>query len=96
MGTGIPQPIALITLSPSGRSKSKEDISTSIIETINSVNPKLEKHEKIEKAIVMSEEWNVDNGLTTPTLKLKRNSIEKIHREMYSSWFESKETVIFE
>lgn len=96
VGTGIPQPIALITLSPSGKSKSKEDISTSIIETINSVNPKLEKHEKIEKAIVMIEEWNVDNGLTTPTLKLKRNSIEKIHRGMYTSWFANKETVIFE
>ena len=44
----------------------------------------------------MKEEWNVDNGLTTPTLKLKRNNIEKIHQHMYSSWFEDEDKVIFE
>ncbi len=96
VGTGIPQPIALITLSASGKSKSKQNISQSLIESVNSVNPKLEKHEKIEKVIIMSEEWNVDNGLTTPTLKLKRNAIEKIHRDRYASWFESEDKVIFE
>ena len=96
VGTGIPQPIALITLSASGKSKSKQNISKSLIESVNSVNPKLEKHERIEKVIIMSEEWNVDNGLTTPTLKLKRNNIERIHRDRYGSWFESEENVIYE
>ena len=96
VGTGIPQPIALITLSASGKSKTKQNISKSLIETVNSVNPKLEKHERIEKVIIMSEEWNVDNGLTTPTLKLKRNSIEKIHQDRYGSWFKSEDKVIFE
>lgn len=96
VGTGIPQPIALITLSTMGQAKSKESISQSLIESVNSINPKLEKHEKIEKVIIMSEEWNVDNGLTTPTLKLKRNSIEKIHQDRYGAWFKSEEKVIFE
>jgi long-chain acyl-CoA synthetase len=96
VGTGIPQPIALITLSTVGQAKSKESISQSLIESVNSINPKLEKHEKIEKVIIMSEEWNVDNGLTTPTLKLKRNSIEKIHQDRYGAWFKGEEKVIFE
>ena len=96
VGTGIPQPIALITLSELGRAKSKDDLSAGLIETINQVNPSLEKHEKIEKAVIMKEDWNVDNGLTTPTLKVKRNSIEKIHREYYKSWFEDSNKVIFE
>ena len=96
VGTGIPQPIALITLSDFGKAKSKQDITQSLSESISSLNPKLEKHEKVEKAVIMSEEWNVDNGMTTPTLKLKRNSIEKIHQDNYASWFESKEKVIFE
>jgi len=96
VGTGIPQPIALITLSELGKAKSKQDITQSLSESISSVNPKLEKHEKVEKAVIMSEEWNVDNGLTTPTLKLKRNSIEKLHQDRYASWFESEDQVIFE
>ena len=44
----------------------------------------------------MKEDWNVDNGLTTPTMKVKRNSIEKIHKEFYTSWFEMEDKVIFE
>ena len=96
VGTGIPQPIALITLSDFGKAKSKQDIAQSLSESISSLNPKLEKHEKVEKAVIMSEEWNVDNGMTTPTLKLKRNSIEKIHQDKYASWFEREERVIFE
>ena len=44
----------------------------------------------------MKEDWNVDNGLTTPTMKVKRNSIEKINQEYYKSWFEMTESVIFE
>ena len=96
VGTGIPQPIALITLSELGQLKSKEELVASLMETVNSVNPSLEKHEKIEKVIIMKEDWNVDNGLTTPSLKVKRNSIEKIHQQFYKSWFDSEEKVIFE
>ena len=96
VGTGIPQPIALITLSSLGKDKKKEELSKGLIETIDHINPTLEKHEKIEKIVIMKEDWNVDNGLTTPTLKVKRNSIEKIHQSMYKSWFETKNMVIFE
>ncbi|MFC4721332.1 AMP-binding protein [Geojedonia litorea] len=96
VGTGIPQPIALVTLSESGKSKSKESLSKSLFQTVSNVNPNLAKHEKIEKIVVMKEEWTVANGLTTPSLKLKRNAIEKIHQPYYESWFNLKENVIFE
>tara|TARA_R110002124_G_scaffold107405_2_gene259793 strand:- start:8701 stop:10344 length:1644 start_codon:yes stop_codon:yes gene_type:complete len=96
VGTGIPQPIALITLSELGKAKSKNEVSKSLFNTIEQVNQSLEKHEKIEKAVIMKEDWNVENGLTTPTLKLKRNSIERIHQEYYASWFDMTESVIFE
>jgi len=96
VGTGIPQPIALITLSELAKKKTKNDLSKSLNSTVETINPTLEKHEKIEKVVIMKEDWTVDNGLTTPTLKVKRNSIEKIHQDYYKSWFELKEHVIFE
>ncbi len=96
VGTGIPQPIALIILSELGKQKSNELVSESLNTSINVINPSLEKHENIEKMIVMKEEWTVDNGLLTPTLKVRRNSIEKIHQGYYKSWFESTEKVVFE
>ena len=93
---GIPQPIMLVILSESGQKKSKELISESLLNSILQINPSLEKHEKIEKAVVMKEDWTVENGLLTPTLKIKRSRVEKIHMPMYKSWFDSEQRVIFE
>ncbi|MFT5070559.1 MAG: long-chain acyl-CoA synthetase [Chitinophagales bacterium] len=96
VGTGLPQPIALITLSELGQTKTKNELSESLVQTLEVMNPKFEKHEKIKKMIVMKSDWNVENGLTTPTLKVKRSSIEKIHRDSYLSWFAMSDTIIFE
>lgn len=96
VGMGIPQPIMLVILSESGQKKSKELISESLLNSILQINPTLEKHEKIEKAVVMKEDWTVENGLLTPTLKIKRSRVEKIHMPMYKSWFDSEQRVIFE
>ena len=96
VGTGIPQPIALITLSELGKAKTKEALRTGLTATINQININVEKHERIEKVIIMKEDWNIANGLTTPTMKVKRNSVEKIHQQFYKSWFENHEKVIFE
>jgi long-chain acyl-CoA synthetase len=96
VGTGIPQPIALITLSELGFKKKQEELADGLVKTIMEVNPKFEKHEKIEKVVVMKESWTVDNGLMTPSLKIKRNAIEKLHQPFYPSWFNQEEIVIFE
>lgn len=96
VGTGIPQPMALITLSELGKLKTRATLSEDLLLIISKVNSGLEKHEKIEKVVVMKEDWTVDNGLATPTLKVKRNSIEKIHQQFYKSWFDSVDKVIFE
>ena len=96
VGTGIPQPIALVTLSELGKAKSKQDLVKSLQDSVDTMNPSLEKHERIEKVVVMKEDWNVANGLATPSLKVKRNSIEKIHQQFYVSWFNTSDNVIFE
>ncbi|MCF7567819.1 AMP-binding protein [Sabulilitoribacter arenilitoris] len=96
VGTGIPQPIALITLSELGRAKSKDVLSNKLVATVNAVNLSLEKHEKVEKVVVMKEDWTVDNNLVTPSLKVKRSSIEKIHQPFYKEWFAMDDKVIFE
>ncbi len=96
VGTGIPQPIALIVVSELGKPKSKAELEESLQNTINGLNPGLEKFEKIAKAIIMKEDWSVDNGLLTPTLKVKRNRVEAIHMEMYAQWFESSDKVVYE
>jgi long-chain acyl-CoA synthetase len=96
VGMGIPQPIALVIISESAKAKSKEEVEAGFLSTIAQVNAHLDKHEKVEKVVLMKEEWSVDNGLLTPTLKVKRNQVEKIHMAMYKEWFEREEKVIYE
>ena len=96
VGMGIPQPIMLAILSEAGKKKSKVDLTESLLNSILEINPTLEKHEKIEKAVVMKEDWTMENGLLTPTLKIKRSHVEKIHRPMYRSWFDEEDRVLFE
>jgi long-chain acyl-CoA synthetase len=96
VGTGIPQPIALVVPSENGNAKNREELSASLKSGIDAINPDLEAYEKIAKAVVMKEVWSVDNGLLTPTFKTKRNQIEKIHMDMYHTWFELEGDVIYE
>ena len=95
VGNGIPQPIALITLSLLAKKMSKEAIDASIANTVVRVNATLEKHEQIAKAIILQGDWSVENGLMTPTLKVKRNEVEKIYLKMYPVWYGYDEFVIW-
>ena len=95
VGTEIPQPIALVVLSDRGREKTKEDLISSLEKTLEVVNPKLEKHEKIHNIIIVKEEWTIENNLLTPTMKIKRNAIEKIYRINYQEWYDSSKRIVF-
>ena len=95
VGTGIPQPIALVVLSDRGKNKTKEDLISSLEKTLEVVNPKLEKHEKIHNIIIVKEEWTIENNLLTPTMKIKRNAIEKIYRINYEEWYDSSKRIVF-
>jgi long-chain acyl-CoA synthetase len=96
VGMGIPQPIALVILSLIGKSKSKEEIMKSLSNTLLQVNEFLESYEKLETAVIMKSTWSIENGLLTPTLKVKRNEVEKIHLPKYPMWYHAKGLVVWE
>ena len=96
VGMGIPQPIALIILSAAGKAKSKEAIIQSLSSSLTVLNPTLEKYERLEKAIVMKDDWTIENGLMTPTMKVKRNEVEKIHVPKYPTWYKMEGVVVWE
>lgn len=96
VGVGLPQPIALITLSESGRKKTERDLEHGIREVLFRINETLDSFEKLDKAIIVQGEWTVDNGLMTPTLKIKRGDVEKKYQEFYDKWYAEKADVIWE
>lgn len=96
VGTGIPQPIGLITLSETGMKKNKLQLAGELEILCATINSTIEVFEKLEKLVIMKENWTVANKLLTPTLKVKRNEIEKIHLPKYPMWFLKKEKIIWE
>ena len=75
MGLGMTQPVALVQLATEGIA-SMDLARDRLADTLRMVNESLETHERLARLIVVSEEWSVENGLLTPTLKLKRDRIE--------------------
>lgn len=95
VGMGVPQPIALVVLSAAGKAKSKDEIAASLGAAIASVNGQLEAYEQLKTAVVMREDWTIENGLLTPTLKVRRNEVEKIYLPHYSKWYLQQGTVVW-
>jgi long-chain acyl-CoA synthetase len=96
VGTGIPQPVALVVLSAAGKKKQKGDIIHSLSSTLKETNPKLEDYEAVKRMIVMQESWTIENGFMTPTLKVKRNEVEKKYLSRYPVWYGQKSEILWE
>ena len=95
VGNNIPHPLALIVLSEYGKVKAKSDLVKSLNKSLNIVNKKIEKHEKLNGIIILDEPWTIDNGRLTPTMKVKRNEVEKLYQSNYELWYDDKSKIIF-
>lgn len=96
VGSSLPQPIGLLVLSIDGKTKDRSLLQQSLSETMQEINNELEKHERLQKLIVMKEEWTIENGLLTPTMKIKRNPIEDKYQPHYEVWYNQADAVVFE
>lgn len=95
MGSGLPKPMAVLVLAPETTSGlSKEEISSSLSATMNLVNESLEKHECLGGLCIAKDTWTVENGMLTPTLKIKRDVLEEKYRSLISH--ETGEKVVWE
>ncbi len=96
VGSSLPQPIGLVILSIDAKTKDLDYLKESLTKTLALVNPELEKHERVQKLIVLKEDWTIENGLLTPTMKIKRNPIESKYSVQYETWYNHTEAVVFE
>ena len=96
VGVNLPQPIALVVLSAHAKSKEPSEINQTLLELKQDVNPILKNYEHLKKMIVVQEDWTIENECLTPTMKIKRPSIEKKYEANFESWYTSEETIIYE
>jgi long-subunit acyl-CoA synthetase (AMP-forming) len=50
--------------------------------TLVDVNKQLESHERLARVIIAAGDWTTQNGMLTPTLKIKRDVLEQRYRPL--------------
>jgi long-subunit acyl-CoA synthetase (AMP-forming) len=99
VGDGMAQPMALCVLSDAGRSEALNDargeLENSLKKLLEEVNQRLDKHERLQRLVLVKEVWAVDNGFLTPTLKIKRAVVEGAYAERFDEWIARSEPVLW-
>jgi long-chain acyl-CoA synthetase len=102
-GDRRPYPVALITINPDELAKFAREESIvaadpgglvkhpKIVERVTRIveerNQQLQSYARIKKFHILPEDFTIDNGLLTPTLKVKRKVITEKHRELLESLY---------
>lgn len=100
-GSGLPEAIALVQLSEELRKAFKKGtadkaaIEADLTTLLKQVNGQIEEWEKVGCLIVVADEWQIENGFLTPTMKLKRAVIEDRYSSKFEGWANARKKVIW-
>ncbi len=99
-GANQGQPFALVVLSLKARNRlahsdARPQLEAELKQHLSTINAGLDPHEQLETLVVVSEEWTTENGLLTPTLKVKRAVIEKKYGPNVEAWYSKRQPVIW-
>lgn len=93
VGSGLPNPLALVTLMPGQK---RADVKVALTALVQAVNAKLDPHEQLTKLVVVKDVWSPDSGELTPTLKVKRNVVEARYLPKLPIWSAQTDRVVWD
>ncbi|WP_282248713.1 AMP-binding protein [Vibrio campbellii] len=85
IGLGLPGPILLV-VPHDFPNFDKERYARTTRKVIARMNQELESHEQIKGVLMIQEPWSIENGILTPTLKIKRHVLEQKYHELGHNW----------
>ena len=95
IGYGMPQPVALVQLAESAMKGDRNQVNAQLEAARNRVNEQLESHAKIRGILVVKSPWNIENGVLTPTMKIRRHLLEQKYADLGDAW-SSSQSIIWE
>ncbi|MGH8504375.1 MAG: AMP-binding protein [Stenotrophobium sp.] len=101
-GPTEPQPFGLLMLSPDALQELKlgtlrrETLNGEFQGLLNRVNATLEDHERLDYVVVVKDQWTIESGYLTPTMKIKRSIIEERYLPQAAGWREKQQDLIWE
>lgn len=100
-GSGYPKAYAVVQLAEDlipelGKSGVKERITGELEALLQEVNQKVEHHEELGFLAIAKDRWTIEDSFLTPTMKIKRASIEDAYNPKLDDWYEAGKKVIWE
>lgn len=99
VGNNLGQPLALLQLSAAGQEDARQNraqVAKAFSVLLDEVNAKLDRHEQLSCLVVVEDNWAVENGFMTPTLKIKRNVVEATYQDQFELWSVSGHRVLWQ
>lgn len=98
-GAGQPQPHAVVVLSERARAGlrngGKQTVESELMEHLKGVNQGLDSVERLQFLSVVGDDWTAENGFLTPTLKIKRGTIEDRYESQVAGWYAQNRAVVW-
>lgn len=85
IGSGMPAPV-LLAIPHEFPNFDRKRYEKKVHHVIDVINQELESHAKIKGVLMIKEPWSIENGVLTPTLKIKRHILEKRYQEIGNEW----------
>ena len=95
MGSNLPQPVVLGAVIEKPQASEMAAFEARLERILNEVNNHLEKTERLSKFFLIDESWTTDNEMITPTLKLRRQTIENRYMPQIGKLLSDKRKVIW-
>ena len=99
-GANLTQPLAVVMLSQDAATRCADPVARaaltqSLEQHLQSVNSRLDHHERLDLLAVVSVLWTPENGFVTPTFKVKRNQIEDAYASHFDAWLRQGRAVVW-
>lgn len=99
-GVGQPAAYALLVLAEDIRPKLKDPETRSTVERelaplLEQINAKVSGYEQLQMLVIADTPWSIENGMLTPTMKIKRSKIEDQVKDKLETWYGSKGPVVW-
>ncbi len=98
-GVGQTAAYALVVLAEHLRPRQASDaalraeVEREMAQLLRDVNARLPDYERVRMIVVAGEPWSVENGLLTPTMKVRRSRIEGSVAPQVEAWYATSSTV---